>query len=29
MHKDQELWNALEVAQVKDVVASHPEGLSK
>ncbi|XP_076755199.1 sulfonylurea receptor isoform X2 [Xylocopa sonorina] len=27
-HEDQELWNALEVAQIKDVVASHPEGLN-
>lgn len=27
-HKDQELWNALEVAQVKDIVASHSEGLN-
>ncbi|CAD1468666.1 unnamed protein product, partial [Heterotrigona itama] len=27
-HKDQELWNALEVAQIKDIVASHSEGLN-
>ncbi|XP_053987096.1 ATP-binding cassette sub-family C member Sur [Hylaeus volcanicus] len=26
-HEDRELWEALEVAQIKDVVASHPEGL--
>ncbi|XP_076160818.1 sulfonylurea receptor isoform X2 [Ptiloglossa arizonensis] len=26
-HDDRELWRALEVAQIKDVVASHPEGL--
>ncbi|XP_076544094.1 sulfonylurea receptor [Osmia lignaria lignaria] len=26
-HEDGELWEALEVAQIKDVVASHPEGL--
>ncbi|XP_078045328.1 sulfonylurea receptor isoform X2 [Augochlora pura] len=26
-HDDRELWNALEIAQIKDVVASHPEGL--
>lgn len=28
-HEDLELWNALEVAQIKDIIASHPEGLSK
>ncbi|XP_060812927.1 ATP-binding cassette sub-family C member Sur isoform X1 [Bombus pascuorum] len=27
-HEDRELWNALEVAQIKDIVASHPEGLN-
>ncbi|KZC13248.1 ATP-binding cassette sub-family C member Sur [Dufourea novaeangliae] len=27
MHEDRELWNALELAQIKNVVASHPEGL--
>ncbi|XP_076228088.1 sulfonylurea receptor isoform X2 [Nomia melanderi] len=27
-HEDQELWTALEVAQIKDTVAAHPEGLS-
>ncbi|CAL7947692.1 unnamed protein product [Xylocopa violacea] len=27
-HEDGELWNALEVAQIKGVVASHPEGLN-
>ncbi|XP_043258607.1 ATP-binding cassette sub-family C member Sur [Colletes gigas] len=26
-HEDRELWDALEVAQIKDVVASHTEGL--
>lgn len=28
-HEDQELWSALEVAQIKNVIASHPEGLGK
>jgi len=27
-HSDQEIWNALELSQIKDIVASHPEGLS-
>ncbi|RLU19415.1 hypothetical protein DMN91_007972 [Ooceraea biroi] len=27
-HNDQEIWNALELSQIKDVVASHPEGLN-
>ncbi|XP_017767068.1 PREDICTED: ATP-binding cassette sub-family C member Sur [Eufriesea mexicana] len=27
-HVDEELWTALEVAQIKDTVASHPEGLN-
>ncbi|XP_011635575.1 ATP-binding cassette sub-family C member Sur [Pogonomyrmex barbatus] len=27
-HKDQEIWRALELSQIKDVIASHPEGLS-
>ncbi|KMQ95020.1 atp-binding cassette transporter sub-family c member 9 [Lasius niger] len=27
-HEDQEIWRALELSQVKDVVASHPEGLN-
>ncbi|XP_043605687.1 ATP-binding cassette sub-family C member Sur isoform X3 [Bombus pyrosoma] len=27
-HEDLELWNALEVAQIKDIIASHPEGLN-
>ncbi|XP_025268777.1 ATP-binding cassette sub-family C member Sur isoform X2 [Camponotus floridanus] len=27
-HEDQEIWHALELSQVKDVVASHPEGLN-
>lgn len=26
-YEDSELWDALEVAQIKDVVAAHPEGL--
>lgn len=28
-YEDRELWNVLEIAQIKNVVASHPEGLSK
>ncbi|KAL6445159.1 hypothetical protein ACFW04_002204 [Cataglyphis niger] len=27
-HKDQEIWHALELSQVKDIIASHPEGLN-
>ncbi|XP_072749305.1 ATP-binding cassette sub-family C member Sur isoform X2 [Anoplolepis gracilipes] len=27
-HEDQEIWHALELSQVKDVIASHPEGLN-
>ncbi|XP_076279079.1 sulfonylurea receptor [Lasioglossum baleicum] len=27
-HDDRDLWNALEVAQIKDAVVSHPEGLN-
>ncbi|KAH0954120.1 hypothetical protein HN011_011629 [Eciton burchellii] len=27
-HSDQEIWNALELSQIKDIVASHPEGLN-
>ncbi|XP_012522703.2 ATP-binding cassette sub-family C member Sur [Monomorium pharaonis] len=27
-HEDREIWRALELSQIKDVVASHPEGLS-
>ncbi|XP_016766887.2 ATP-binding cassette sub-family C member Sur isoform X2 [Apis mellifera] len=27
-YEDQELWNVLEIAQIKNVVASHPEGLN-
>ncbi|XP_011307390.1 ATP-binding cassette sub-family C member Sur [Fopius arisanus] len=26
-HKDDELWSALQVAQMRDIIASHPEGL--
>lgn len=28
-HDDEQLWIALELAQMKDVIASHPEGLGK
>jgi len=27
-HEDRDIWRALELSQIKDVVASHPEGLS-
>ncbi|XP_067206473.1 ATP-binding cassette sub-family C member Sur isoform X2 [Linepithema humile] len=27
-HEDQDIWRALELSQIKDVVASHPEGLN-
>ncbi|KAL0120319.1 hypothetical protein PUN28_008165 [Cardiocondyla obscurior] len=27
-HEDQEIWRALSLAQIKDVVVSHPEGLN-
>ncbi|KYM97235.1 Cystic fibrosis transmembrane conductance regulator [Cyphomyrmex costatus] len=27
-HEDQEIWRALELSQIKDVIASHPDGLS-
>ncbi|XP_012055355.1 PREDICTED: ATP-binding cassette sub-family C member Sur [Atta cephalotes] len=27
-HKDQEIWRSLELSQIKDVIASHPEGLN-
>lgn len=26
-HDDEELWSALELAQMKEIIASHPEGL--
>lgn len=28
-HKDEELWTALELAQMKKVISGHPEGLGK
>lgn len=28
-HEDHEIWRALELCQIKKVVASHPDGLSK
>ncbi|EGI61249.1 ATP-binding cassette transporter sub-family C member 9 [Acromyrmex echinatior] len=27
-HEDQEIWRSLELSQIKDVIASHPEGLN-
>ncbi|XP_015595444.1 ATP-binding cassette sub-family C member Sur isoform X2 [Cephus cinctus] len=27
-HTDEELWSALELAQIKDIISSHPEGLN-
>ncbi|XP_039304714.1 ATP-binding cassette sub-family C member Sur isoform X2 [Solenopsis invicta] len=27
-HEDQEIWRALELSQIKDIVAAHPEGLN-
>lgn len=27
-YDDEEIWHALELSQIKDVIASHPEGLS-
>lgn len=28
-HEDDELWAALELAQMKEVIATHPEGLGE